>query len=66
MKLRNATRGSVASFSANALSGGTKLWQKASGSPAACTSFTNSRQHSGVVLAGFTITGQPTAIAGAT
>ena len=45
---------------------GMKVWHHGSGRPASCTSATKSRQESGVALAGFTITGQPTAIAGTT
>ena len=66
MKLRKATRGSVAELLGQFVASGTKLWHHGSGRPASCTSATNSRQDSGVVLAGLTMTGQPTAIAGAT
>ena len=45
---------------------GMKVWHHGSGRPASCTSATKSRQESGVALAGLTITGQPTAIAGTT
>ena len=66
MKLRNATRGSVASRSAKSLLVGMKVWHQGSGRPASCTKATKSRHDNGVVEAGLTITGQPTAIAGTT
>ncbi len=41
-------------------------WHQPSGSPACRTRSTKRRQQSGVVPAGFTMTGQPTAMAGTT
>ena len=52
--------------SASSLVSGMKVWHQLGGSPASCSRPTKSRQESGVGLAGLTITGQPTAIAGAT
>ena len=66
MKLKNATLGWVASFSAKAVSSTTSVWHHAGGSPASWTSSTNRRQDSGVLVAGLIMTGHPVAIAGTT
>jgi hypothetical protein len=66
MKLRNAIRGSVASAPASSFVSGRKVWHHASGNPASCTMATKSTHESGVAIAGLTMTGQPTAIAGTT
>ena len=66
MKLRKAMRGSVASRSDRALSSVTRVWHHGSGRPASRSRATSFRQDSGVGAAGLTITGHPTAMAGAT
>ena len=60
IKLKKATRGSVARRSASALSSVTKVWHQGSARPASRRRAMSSRQESGVAAAGFTMTGQPT------
>ena len=64
--VRNATLGSVASFSVNSLLDVTMTWAQPSGRPASRNISTKVRHDRGVSGAGLIIIGHPAAIAGAT
>ena len=65
IKLKKATLGSVIIFSDVGISQATKR-HHCGGNPASCKISTNALHDNGVSRAGFTNTGQPAAIAGAT